>query len=80
MLGTLADDLSCPVPPPSLVCVRDSLVGSYRLCEALRCRNLKVLSNAFWFYEAVTGYGITFVPHNLFIHHARNKRSARVFR
>ena len=73
VLGTLADDLSCPVPPPSLV-------GSYRLCLALRCRNFKNFSNAFLFYEAVTGYGITFVPHNLFIRHARNKRSARVFR
>ena len=39
----------------------------------------KLLSNALWFYEAVTGYGITYVPHNFFTHHARNKRSARVF-
>ena len=62
------------------LCGRDSLVGSYRLCEGLRCRNFKIFSNAFWFYEAVTGYGITFVPYNCIIHHARNKRSARVFR
>ena len=61
------------------ICGRDSLVGSYRVCKALRCRNFKIISNALWFYEAVTGYGITYVPHNFFTHHARNKRSARVF-
>ena len=74
------DFFSAYSPSTVRVCVRDSLVGCHRLFEALRCRNFKILSNAFWFYGAVTGYGISFVPHNLFIHHARNKRSARVFR
>ena len=34
--------------------------------KALRCGNFKIISIALWFYEAVTGYGITYVPHNFF--------------